>query len=443
MSDTASSPAPRRAKTWLVLLAALCFAAGGAYWYKTGAGAAPKDTGGKNRPVPVALAEAKAQDVEVFLSGLGTVTPQSSVTVKSRVDGQLMQVLVREGQVVKAGELLLLIDPRPFQVQLAQAEGQLKRDTALLNNARLDLKRFTDLMTQGAIARQQLDTQQALVHQYEGAVATDKATADSARLQITYSRITAPFAGQVGLRQVDPGNMVRSSDQTGLLVVNQISPISVLFTLPEDQLPRVLAKLRTGEKLRVDAYDREQTHKLAQGELASMDNQIDPTTGTVRLKASFANTGGELYPNQFVNAKLLIEVLKDAIVVPAASVQRGQKGTYLYVVGADNLARSRPVTLGETTDTESVITSGLALGEKVVTEGADRLRDGAPVEIKAAKAGVDKHPGGDKHPGAANATTQEAATPSAKPEAKPEKKSEPKTDAAPAPHPGSQPKAKP
>ncbi|OIO00602.1 MAG: hypothetical protein AUJ49_09600 [Desulfovibrionaceae bacterium CG1_02_65_16] len=384
MSDAAPLPqAPRKAK-WLPLLVAVCLAAGlGAYWYKSASNAAKQATGGKNRPMPVVVAEAKPQDVEVFLSSLGTVTPLNSVTVKSRVDGQLMQVRFREGQMVKAGELLLVIDPRPFQVQLAQAEGQLRRDAALLENTRLDLKRYADLNAQGAIARQQYDTQLSLVRQYEGTVATDKATADNARLQITYSHITAPISGQVGLRQVDPGNMVHASDTTGLLVVNQITPISVVFTLPEDQLPRVLEKLRAGETLRVDAYDREQAKKLAQGELASLDNQIDTSTGTVKLKASFANAKGELYPNQFVNAKLLLEVLKDAIVVPTAAVQRGQQGTYLYVITPQGTASARPVSVGESGDgSVSVILKGLALGEKVVVDGAERLRDGSPVEIK-------------------------------------------------------------
>jgi membrane fusion protein, multidrug efflux system len=384
MSETAPLPATSRKTKWLLLaLLALCLAAGGgAYWYKAAAKAASQAANGKNRPFPVVVAEAKTQDVEVFLSSLGTVTPQSTVTVRSRVDGQLMQVLFREGQMVKAGDLLLVIDSRPFQVQLAQADGQLKRDRALLENARMDLKRYADLMAQGAIARQQYDTQQSLVHQYEGTVATDKATADSARLQITYSRITAPVSGQVGLRQVDPGNMVHASDANGLLVVNQIAPISVVFTLPEDQLPKVLEKLQAGVKLRVDAYDREQTKKLAQGELLSLDNQIDTNTGTVKLKASFANTKGELYPNQFVNAKLLLEVLKDAIVVPASAVQRSQQGTYLYVVSPEGVASARSVSVGEGGDGQSVILKGLALGEKVVVDGADRLRDGSPVEIK-------------------------------------------------------------
>lgn len=405
-----------RTKLVFLVVAALCAALGaGAYWFKTYGPGAKAAVQNQPRRVPVAAAEAKTQDVEVFLTGLGTVAPLNSVTVKSRVDGQLMQVLFREGQQVKAGDLLLVIDPRPFQVQLAQADGQLRRDTALLENARLDLKRFQDLMAQGAIARQQLDTQQALVHQYEGSVASDKAQADAARLQITYCRITAPVSGQVGLRQVDPGNMVRASDQAGLLVINQISPINVLFTLPEDQLPRVLQKLREGGRLRVDAFDREQTRKLAQGELASMDNQIDPNTGTVKLKAAFANAGGELYPNQFVNAKLLLDVIKGAVVIPAQAVQRGQQGTYVYVVTPEGAAAQRPVSVGESADGQSVVLSGLQPGERVVVEGADRLRDGAQVEVRERPVkGEGKGEGKGKPGEAQNAT---------RPEGKPEKPS--------------------
>lgn len=407
MSDTEQLPAPqpRKSKKLLILVIALCVAVGaGAYWYKSAQNAAKAAANGKNRPLPVSVAEAKTEDVEVFLSSLGTVTPLNSVTVRSRVDGQLMQVLFREGQIVKAGELLLVIDPRPYQVQLAQAEGQLKRDAALLENARLDLRRYKDLVDHGAIARQTYDTQVSLVHQYEGTVAYDKATSDNARLQISYCRITAPVSGQVGLRQVDPGNMVHASDTTGLLVVNQLAPITVVFTLPEDQLPKVLEKLRAGQKLRVDAYDRAQTRKLAEGELASLDNQIDTTTGTVKLKASFANAKNELYPNQFVNAKLLLEVQKNAIVVPAAAVQRGQQGAYLYVVTQDGVAHTRGVSVGEGGDGLSVILSGLAVGEKVVVDGADRLRDGSSVEIKTPKA----KPAEAQNATDANATAQNA-----------------------------------
>ncbi|HWR05134.1 MAG TPA: MdtA/MuxA family multidrug efflux RND transporter periplasmic adaptor subunit [Humidesulfovibrio sp.] len=401
--------APGRSKRVFSLALALCLAlGGGAYWYKTYGPGAKAAAPNQARKLPVAVAEAKTQDVEVFLTGLGTVSPLNSVTIKSRVDGQLMQVLFREGQQVKAGDLLLVIDPRPFQVQLAQAEGQLKRDMALLENARLDLRRYNDLIAQGAIARQQYDTQQSLVHQYEGAVATDKATADNARLQITYCRITAPTSGQVGMRLVDPGNMVRASDTAGLLVLNQISPINVSFTLPEDQLPRVLAKLRAGEKLRVDAYDREQVKKLAQGELASLDNQIDTTTGTVRLKAVFANTGPELYPNQFVNAKLLLEVMKDAVVIPASAVQRGQQGAYVYVLSAEGTVALRQVSVGEAANGMSAVLSGLTPGEKVVVDGADRLRDGAAVEVKERGAKP-----ADAAAAAQNATSQNATSPNA------------------------------
>ncbi len=453
--DPPSPSAPGRSRRVFSLALALCLAlGGGAYWYKTYGPGAKAAAPNQQRKLPVAVAEAKTQDVEVFLTGLGTVTPLNSITIKSRVDGQLMQVLFREGQQVKAGDLLLVIDPRPFQVQLAQAEGQLKRDTALLENARLDLKRYGELIAQGAIARQQYDTQQSLVHQYEGAVATDKATADNARLQITYCRITAPTSGQVGMRLVDPGNMVRSSDATGLLVLNQLSPINVAFTLPEDQLPRVMAKLRAGEKLRVDVYDREQVHMLAQGELASLDNQIDTTTGTVRLKAVFANTGSELYPNQFVNAKLLLEVMKDAVVIPASAVQRGQQGAYVYVLSAEGTVALRPVSVGEAANGLNAVLSGLAAGEKVVVDGADRLRDGAAVEVKERGAKPEAGKAEGKEGGnaqnattqapqakaqetaaaATSATTNAATTAAVQPEAKsaahkPEAKHEPKADA--------------
>lgn len=387
MNDAAPVPAtPRKKARWLPVLVAVCLlAAAGAYWYKSAAGDAKSRQNGKNRPTPILVTEARSQDVEIFLTSLGTVTPQSTVTVRSRVDGQLMRVLFREGQMVKAGELLAVIDPRPFQVQLAQAVGQLRRDQALLENARMDLRRYAELMAQGAIARQQYDTQFSLVKQYEGTVATDRATADNARLQITYSRITSPISGQVGLRQVDPGNMIHASDTGGLLVVNQIAPISVVFTLAEDQLPRVLEKLRAGQPLRVDAYDRSQSRKLAEGELSSLDNQIDTTTGTVKLKASFKNDDHELYPNQFVNAKLLLEVLRNAIVVPTAAVQHGQQGAYVFVLNPRGTAVSaRNVSAGDTgQDGVTVIMKGLALGEKVVVDGAERLRDGSPVQVRA------------------------------------------------------------
>ncbi len=388
-----NAPAPIPAKPqekekkikWLPILVAVCLFAGlGAYWYKSTAGNAKARQDGKNRPTPVVVTEAKSQDVEVFLTSLGTVTPQNTVTVRSRVDGELMRVFFREGQMVKAGEPLVIIDPRPFQVQLAQAVGQQRRDQALLENARMDLKRYTELMAHGAVPRQQYDTQLSLVKQYEGTVATDRATADNARLQITYSRITSPISGQVGLRQVDPGNMIHANDTGGLLVVNQIAPINVVFTLAEDQLPGVLERLRAGRTLRVDAYDRSQSRKLAEGELASLDNQIDTSTGTVKLKASFKNDDHMLYPNQFVNAKLLLDVLKDAIVVPTAALQHGQQGAYVFVLNPRGDAVSaRPVSAGDTgQDGVTVIMKGLALGEKVVVDGAERLRDGSPVRVR-------------------------------------------------------------
>jgi multidrug efflux system membrane fusion protein len=414
MSESTPKTPPTGKAKWLLLALALCLVAGaGAYWFTARAGG-PKKDAAKDRPLPVMVAQATTRDVEVFLSSLGTVTSQNSVTVRSRVDGQLMKVLFREGQMVKAGDLLLLIDSRPYQVQLAQAEGQLKRDRALLENARRDLARYAELMAQGAIARQTYDTQLSLVHQHEGTVAADHATADSARLQITYSRITAPISGQVGLRQVDPGNMVHASDSAGLLVVNQIAPINVVFTLAEDQLPRVLEKLRAGETLRVDAFDREQSRKLAEGTLASMDNQIDTGTGTVRLKAVFKNEGNELYPNQFVNAKLLVDTLKGAVVIPAAAVQRGQQGAYVYVLKDGSTVETRGVRVGETEGGDIVVLEGLAAGEKVVVEGAERLRNGAKVEVitPKAKPAAEAKPAGQPGDAAqANATVPANAVP--------------------------------
>ncbi len=381
MSDASSSGASG-SRLLLFLLLACALAGGGFYWHLSAGKGRAAPQAQQQRRQPVAVTPASTRDVEVALSGLGTVTPLNAVTVKSRVDGQLMQVLFREGQMVKAGDLLLVIDPRPFEVQLAQAQGQLLRDTAILDNARLDLKRYDSLIRQDVIAEQQVDSQRTLVRQYEGIVASDKAAVDSARLQITYCRITSPISGQVGLRQVDPGNMVRASDQTGLVTINQVVPIGVVFTLPEDQLPRVQARMRTGQPLHVDVYDREQSRKLARGELASLDNQIDTTTGTVRLKAVFTNADMALYPNQFVNAKLLVDMLRGAVAVPTVAVQRGQRGTYVYTVTPEGTAAIRMVKAGDAVDTWTVILSGLAADERVVTDGVEGLRDGTPVDVR-------------------------------------------------------------
>ncbi len=338
--------------------------------------------------IPVAATAVQKGDFGIYLSGLGSVTPLNTVTVKSRVDGQLTRVLFKEGQVVSSGELLAEIDPRPFEVQLTQAQGAMARDQALLQNARLDLERYHDLLKKDLIPKQQLDTQESLVHQYEGAVQADQGQIDNAKLQLVYSHITAPISGRIGLRQVDLGNIVHASDTNGLVVITQLQPISVIFSLPEDNLMQVLDRLKTGAHLTVDAYDREQKQKLATGTLLTVDNQIDPNTGTVKLKAMFPNKSNELFPNQFVNAHLLLELKHDALIVPAVSIQRGPQGTFVYVVKADKTVEVRRVTVGVTQEGEASIASGLSAGELVVVEGTERLHEASRIELKSQNTGT-------------------------------------------------------
>lgn len=334
--------------------------------------------------LPVVVAKARSASVPVYLDGLGNVTAFYTVTVKSRVDGQLMRVNFQEGDFVKEGQVLAEIDPRPFQVLLAQAEGTLAHDQALLENAKLDLERYQTLIAQDAIPKQQLDTQRALVAQYEGNIKQDQANIDNAKLQLVYAKVTAPITGRVGLRLVDPGNIVHASDPNGMIVITQLQPISVLFTIPEDNLPDVMRKLRDGTKLSVDAYNRDNSQKLATGNLLTMDNQIDSTTGTSKLKAIFDNTNFELFPQQFVNIRLHLETLSNQTVVPTVAVQNGQQGTFVYVIDDRSIAHLRPVTLVSSDQSGADIKSGIQIGEQVAVDGADRLSDGSRVRIREA-----------------------------------------------------------
>jgi membrane fusion protein, multidrug efflux system len=398
--DSSRDGGPPRHRRWVWVVVLFLVVAGGIVLYRmhsSSVAAKSKDTG--NQTVSVGVTAVQQRDVPFYLTGLGSVTAYNTVTVHTRVDGQIMQVFFKEGQLVQAGDVLIEIDPRPYQVALDQAQGQLAKDIASQNDAKVDLNRYQTLWQEGVIARQQLDTQQATVGQYDGSIQSDKAQIDSAKLNLVYSRITSPINGRVGLRLVDPGNIVHAADTNGMLVITQIQPIAVVFTLPEDNLPQVVAQMKSGQ-LAVEAYSRDDNTKLADGKLLTIDNQIDQTTGTVKLKSEFDNRDSSLWPNQFVNLRLFLSVRKSAIVIPTAVIQSGTQGSFAYVIGSDNIAQVRPIEVDFSEGNISVIRQGLNAGEQVVVDGADKLQSGAAVTTHqsnsatapAANSAAESHP---------------------------------------------------
>lgn len=345
---------------------------------------------GRTPAMPVRVAKVDRRDLPVHLKAIGTVTPLSTVTVRSRVDGELQRVVFEEGARVDAGQLLAEIDPEPYRIRLAEAEGRQKQNLAQLETARADLERISQLNDKNLVTNQEMDAQLALVRQREGAVAADEAAVANARLQLAYTRIEAPISGRIGLRRVDPGNIVRANDTQGIVTITQTQPISVVFTIPEVDLPKVLEPTRAGQELRVEAWDRSERNLIAAGTLKTIDNQIDVSTGTLRLKAEFPNEQELLFPNQFVNIRLRVRVLGDALVIPGAAVQFGSRGTYVFVVTKESKATIRDITLGPSNGVLQSVTAGLDVGDPVVLEGIDRLREGRDIVV------VEDPPAGEK-----------------------------------------------
>lgn len=377
----------KRLRTLLGIGLGLAVVAGAGWFISQGGTSKFVPPAGRSPPgagVPVGVAVAVKGDIPVVLRALGTVTPLNTVNVKTQITGQLTEVHFKEGQLVKQGDLLAVVDPRPYDVALQQAIGTMQRDEALLKNAQTDLERYRKLVAQDSIARQQLDTQAALVRQYEAALVINQALVDAAKLNVTYTKIVAPLTGRVGLRMVDKGNYVTMGDTTGIAVIIQIQPISVIFTIPEDALPPVRQRLKAGASLEVRALDRSQKVELGLGKLDTTDNLIDVTTGTVKLRAIFDNKDEALFPNQFVNVRLLVDTMKDATVVPVAAIQRGQPGIFVYLVKADDTVEIRVVELGVTDGERVAVTKGLQVGDQVVIDGTDRLREGAKIRKPSA-----------------------------------------------------------
>ena len=373
-------PGSRSGWLWFVFVVLLAIA-GGLWWQRLPLAEKPPAPTRTEQPVSVGASTVQTGNINVTVSALGTVTSMNTVVVRPQVSGQLIQVDFQEGQDVKKGDLLAQIDPRPFEAALQQAQGQLARDEALLKGAQVDLKRYQGLAAQNAVARQTLDTQTALVGQYQGTVEADKALVEAATVNLGYCRILSPLDGRTGLRQIDAGNYVTPGDPAGIVVITQIQPISVLFTVPEDQLPAISQRVQQGAQLPVAAYDRTGTTKLAEGVLQTFDSQIDPSTGTIKLRAFFENTNRILYPNQFVNAVLLLNEHKNVAVMPTAAIQHGVPGTFAYVINSNDTVSVRKIALGAIDRERAEVVSGLAAGDRVVVDGADKLREGAPVRV--------------------------------------------------------------
>ncbi|MGG7797244.1 MdtA/MuxA family multidrug efflux RND transporter periplasmic adaptor subunit [Klebsiella aerogenes] len=394
---------------WGIVLTVI-LAAGAAYWFwydraeETTAGAAGASQQGAKAPAgarhgrfgatlaPVQAATATSESVPRYLTGLGTIAAANTVTVRSRVDGQLLSIHFQEGQQVKAGDLLAQIDPSQFKVALAQAQGQLAKDNATLANARRDLARYQQLVKTNLISRQELDTQQSLVVESAGTVKADQAAVASAQLQLDWTRITAPIDGRVGLKQVDIGNQISSGDTTGIVVLTQTHPIDLVFTLPESDIATVVQAQKAGKALSVEAWDRTNKQKISTGSLLSLDNQIDATTGTIKLKARFNNLDDALFPNQFVNARMLVDTEQDAVVIPTAALQMGNEGHFVWVLNSENKVSKHTVTPGIQDSQKVVINAGLSAGDRVVTDGIDRLTEGAKVEVVEAHSAVQEQP---------------------------------------------------
>lgn len=379
-------PAPSRRRRWIVY-ALTVVVLGAGVWYFSARQERGNPWGpnpawaGTTQVQPVRVAKAERRDLAVHLKAIGTVTPLNTVTVRSRVDGQLLRVLFDEGQRVTQGQLLAEIDPEPYRIALAQAEARQSQSQAQLETARADLERFQQLYGKSLVTSQQMEAQQALVRQREGALAADQAAVADARLKLAYTRIEAPIPGRLGLRRVDAGNLIRANDTNGLVVITQTQPITLMFTVPESELSQVLEPVRAGEQLEAEAWDRSEQKLLARGRLTTVDNQIDLATGTVRLRAEFANEDESLFPNQFLNVRLRVRTLRDAVVIPAAAVQFGSRGTYVFVVNEQSQVAVRDIVLGAAEGSDQAVASGLAAGDAVVLEGVDRLREGRPVLV--------------------------------------------------------------